>query len=195
MRKGFTLIELMIVVAIIAVIAAIAIPNLVESRIASNEAAAIASVRTYLAAQNQFRRTDFYGLGFLVYANDGATSMNTGGCGGYPDLYRIGGPAGTGIELLLVDLAFANAWVGAGTPTGRAGYLFDDLNANALAAQYDYSIDCGLAAAPGTWGRSGRNQFVIDITGTIYQNMLQAQAAPINQYPDVTATGWIPAGT
>jgi len=59
MQKGFTLIELMIVVAIIAIIAAIAIPNLLRSRMQSNESSAIGNLRTILGAQVGYHSANY----------------------------------------------------------------------------------------------------------------------------------------
>jgi type IV pilus assembly protein PilA len=54
-KRGFTLVEIMIVVAIIALLAAIAIPNLLRARHNANEAAAIATLRTISTAQESYR--------------------------------------------------------------------------------------------------------------------------------------------
>lgn len=172
MRRGFTLIELMILVAILVVIAAITISSLTTSKMASNEAHAIASMRAYLCAQNQFRRNDHYGIGALVYANPSSTQ----GVGNeYPDLYRIsykGGTTGTGRILGMIDKAFADACIDLTNTKPMAGYQYDSLEAfdsTAFSTAFDYSVDCGLCAAPESYNRTGRNTFIIDVAGAVYQ--------------------------
>jgi len=71
-QKGFSLIELLIVVAIILIIAAIAIPSLLKSRIAANEASAVGSVRSINTSQVTYSNScQFYAAVLL--------DLNTGG--------------------------------------------------------------------------------------------------------------------
>ena len=79
-QKGFSLIELLIVVAIILIIAAIAIPNLLRSRIAANEASAVGSIRTINTAEVTYSTT-YPDCGFTALANLGGSGGNATGAG------------------------------------------------------------------------------------------------------------------
>jgi prepilin-type N-terminal cleavage/methylation domain-containing protein len=107
-QKGFSLIELMIVVAIILIIAAIAIPNLLSARMAGNEASAVGSVRTLNTACITYNST--WGVGYpALLSNLGpgspATATNadlidvvlsSGTKSGYSFVYVAGAPDGAG---------------------------------------------------------------------------------------------------
>ncbi len=84
-KKAFTLIELMIVIAIIAIIAAIAIPNLLSARKNGNEAAAIGGLKAIANAQTLFREGDKNTDNTLEYAAN-LTNLTDLGAAGAEDL-------------------------------------------------------------------------------------------------------------
>jgi type IV pilus assembly protein PilA len=86
-QKGFSLIELLIVVAIILIIAAIAIPNLLRSRVAANQASAIESCRMINTAEVAYYTS--FGIGYssslVQLAPPAAGTLTSAGAAGYLD--------------------------------------------------------------------------------------------------------------
>lgn len=140
--RGFSLIELLIVVAIILIIAAIAIPNLLRSRIAANQASAVGSLRTINTAEATYSST--FNIGY-------SSTLLALGPGANPP---------TAAAADLIDSVLAGST--------KSGYTFTyaptgtDANGNVTA----YSI----TASPSTPGTTGQNYYFTDATGVIRQN-------------------------
>jgi len=139
-QKGFSLIELLIVVAIILIIAAIAIPNLLRSKMAANEASAVGSLRAINTACITY--STIYGTGYpALLANLGP-----------------GAPA-TAATSDLIDSVLA-----AGT---KSGYVFTYTAGAAVGGTINtYTI----TAVPANIGTTGQRQFFTDQSGVIRAN-------------------------
>jgi type IV pilus assembly protein PilA len=143
-QKGFSLIELLIVVAIILIIAAIAIPNLLRSRMAANEASAVGSVRTINTAEVTYSST--WGVGFTDLTDLGGT------CGGTV--------SATSTAACLVDPVLA-----AGT---KSGYLLTATHLNGTLQSPTAPPNGFVATAtPVSVGSSGQRSFCSDESGVI----------------------------
>ncbi|MBI2681872.1 MAG: prepilin-type N-terminal cleavage/methylation domain-containing protein [Acidobacteriales bacterium] len=133
-QQGFSLIELLIVVAIILVIAAIAIPNMMRAKMSANEASAVASVRAITTAQ-------------VTYATTYPTV-------GYSDsLVKLAPPAGS--ALATSNAAGLLDWVlgCASQPCQKSGYLFNIENPSGVPVNY-YDVT-GVPKTPGSTGVRG----------------------------------------
>jgi prepilin-type N-terminal cleavage/methylation domain-containing protein len=161
-HKGFSLIELLIVVAIILIIAAIAIPNLLKAKMASNESSAAAQLRTFDTAE-------------VSYLN---------ACGAYAISLAVLGPNAT--EGCDTGKGFLDNTIApsSGNTTNKSGYKFTYTpvaGAGSItggtanpAKNYSYGAD------PLSWGSTGKNSFCTSEDNVVHKadGSTSAQTAP-----------------
>jgi type IV pilus assembly protein PilA len=157
-NAGFTLIELLVAVGTVAILAAIALPNVLRARIAANEASALASLRVIHTAQSTFASE----------------------CGGNGYAQRLADlvkpPAGSSHAFISPDLGADPSLKSGYTVTleeenvaGAVDILPAGASCNASAAATVSAFWAG--ALPVHVGITGQRAFAIDRTGALYQNL------------------------
>ncbi len=147
MRKenGFSLVELLVVVAIILIIAAIGVPSFIHSRMAANEASAVGSLRNISTAQVTYSST-YPSLGFAPDLN--TLGPGTGGTASASNAQMLdsvlGCPAGVGTASCLKSGYNFNITAGAGVPLGYYSVNANTVTLGQTGQRYFYSDGSGL---------------------------------------------------
>jgi type IV pilus assembly protein PilA len=137
-QKGFSLIELLIVVAIILIIAAIAIPNLLRSKMSANESSAVATLRSL---------------------NTAAVSYSTS-YGNYPPSLASLGPVASGTAPSSTTADLVDSVLGQ-DPSTKSGYTFVYVGTGSPTSTY------GITATPVNIGTTGQRGFYTNQSGVI----------------------------
>ena len=137
-QKGFSLIELLIVVAIILIIAAIAIPNLLRARIAANESSAVSSLRTVNTAEVTYS-TGYPTVGYSITL----TALGPAAAG------ACATPTSTNACIIDFSLASSGA-------TAKSGYYFETQQGTTATTPVTTYV---LGASPAAYNQTGVRQF------------------------------------
>lgn len=140
-QKGFSLIELLIVVAIILIIAAIAIPSFLNSRMSANEASAVGSLRAITTAETAYSST-YPNIGYSALLSDLAEGAAS------PCI-------ATPVQACLIDAVLASG--------SKSGYTITYTQDASSTPSVGYQI----IANPMTWNATGRRSFFTNQPGVI----------------------------